>query len=200
MRSKKNIDIYYRYSNMSTCSLQSGGAGKRLSRRNVNTKRNTIRRRKIYRGGEGESYTEQSMQNDNVQQSMQNDNVQQSTDSTFSTPSIENNIPANPSWEDRKRQMGDTSDKLMSGLSNIGSSFGSFTESIGNSVSGFGNSVKDRLSSISAPSMPSNPSVSSSSASANITGGGVHRRKTKNIRKQNRQRRTKRRTTRHRRR
>ena len=176
---------------MSTCSLQSGGAGKRLSRRNVNTKRNTIRRRKIYRGGEGESYTEQSMQNDNVQQS---------TDSTFSTPSIENNIPANPSWEDRKRQMGDTSDKLMSGLSNIGSSFGSFTESIGNSVSGFGNSVKDRLSSISTPSMPSNPSVSSSSASANITGGGVHRRKTKNIRKQNRQRRTKRRTTRHRRR
>ena len=168
-------------------SIQSGGSGKRLSRRHVNKKRNTIRRRKIYRGGEGESYTEQPMQNDNAQQY---------TGSISSTPSLENNTPANPTWEDRKRQMGDTSNKLMSGLSDIGSSFGSFTESIGNSVSGFGNTVRDRLSSISTPSTPSDPLISSSSASANITGGGMHRRKTKNLRKQHRQRRTKRRSTR----
>jgi len=143
-----------------------------------------MRRRRIYRGGEGENYNEQSMQNDNVQPY---------TGSTVSAPSVENNTPANPTWEDRKRQMGDTSDKLMSGLSNIGSSFGSFTESIGNSVSGFGNTVKDKLSSI---STPSTPSVSPTAASDNITGGGLRRRKTKNMRKQHRQRRTKRRTTR----
>ena len=167
---------------MSTCSVQMGGRRKSYRRKMKHSRKHSRRNRHKHRGGEGEVMEQSEMSPSPME-----------APAPTSAPASE---PANPTWEDRKRQIGETHGKVMAGLSSAGQSFGNFTSSIGNSVKGFGSNVQDKWNSMTNSSSTSNATPSVASPPAPMTGGARHRKKTKTMRKHKRARRNKHRRSR----